>query len=822
MSKLTAAERLLLPLVRRFVALWVRPSVLPDGVAERLQSGRPVLYALEKRSVIDLAVLEYVCREKSLPMPLTPLTPLAPGAPLPASVLFMERRAGLLGLRMDRRMPETLRTLTAIAGADLAFDADIVPVSLFWGRAPDRERSWLRLLVAEGWDIGGRFRKLLSLLVNGRNLLMLVGDAMPLQPALAETRGQPRGPRRLWRQLRTQFRNQRTATIGPDLSHRRAFVAQVLRTQLVRDAVRDEMKSKNLGRRDALEVARGYAYEVAANYSHPFVVFMSGMLGRLWNRLYDGVELANFSSLESIDDGAEVIYAPCHRSHMDYLLLSYVVYHKGFAVPHIAAGINLNMPVIGSFLRRGGAFFLRRSFSGNALYTAVFTKYLGLMMARGHSIEYFIEGGRSRTGRLMQPKTGMLAMTVRSYLREPKRPIVFVPVYFGYERLVEGRTYIGELSGRPKEKESVLTLLRTIPELRSRFGKVYVSFGEPLPLDPVIQKHAPEWTRESSSSDDRPPWLSPLVRDLATSIMTRINAAACVTPVNLIGLVLLAMPRQRMGEADLARLLEVYASLLRRDPYSPKVWVTDVDGASMIRYGLSLGILQRQAHELGDIISMTEEVSVLTSYFRNNSLHLLLMPSLLACAFLNNASVSRGDLQRLAGRVYPYVADEYFLRWAEADLPRVVDGLLEALLNHGLLSASEDRSEWRRPPAESQEAVQLSVLARATVPILQRYYLAVSLLLKAGSGRLTQDALEQQCQLMAQRMSLLYELNSPEFFDRALFGVFIDHARARDVLAQGPDGKLTYEPAMLEAIVRDAQLVLHEQIRNSILQVVHR
>jgi len=411
---------------------------------------------------------------------------------------------------------------------------------------------------------------------------------------------------------------------------------------------------------------------------------------------------------------------------------------------------------------------------------------------------------------------------VRSYLREPKRPIVFVPVYFGYERLVEGRTYIGELSGRPKEKESVLTLLRTIPELRSRFGKVYVSFGEPLPLDPVIQKHAPEWTRESSSSDDRPPWLSPLVRDLATSIMTRINAAACVTPVNLIGLVLLAMPRQRMGEADLARLLEVYASLLRRDPYSPKVWVTDVDGASMIRYGLSLGILQRQAHELGDIISMTEEVSVLTSYFRNNSLHLLLMPSLLACAFLNNASVSRGDLQRLAGRVYPYVADEYFLRWAEADLPRVVDGLLEALLNHGLLSASEDRSEWRRPPAESQEAVQLSVLARATVPILQRYYLAVSLLLKAGSGRLTQDALEQQCQLMAQRMSLLYELNSPEFFDRALFGVFIDHARARDVLAQGPDGKLTYEPAMLEAIVRDAQLVLHEQIRNSILQVVHR
>jgi len=283
--------------------------------------------------------------------------------------------------------------------------------------------------------------------VNGRNLLLLFGDALPLQPSLAETRGMPRGPRRLWRQLRAQLRNQRVATVGPDLSHRRTIVAQVLRTRSVRRAVRGEMQEQGIGRRDALKKARHYAFEIAANYSHWFVTLMYGVLSWLWNRLYDGVELANFSSLESVAEGSEVVYVPCHRSHMDYLLLSYVVYHKGFAVPHIAAGINLNMPVVGSFLRRGGAFFLRRSFGGNALYSAVFTKYLGLMMARGHSIEYFIEGGRSRTGRLLKPKGGMLSMTVRSYLRDPRRPVVFVPVYFGYQRLVEGRTYIGELSG---------------------------------------------------------------------------------------------------------------------------------------------------------------------------------------------------------------------------------------------------------------------------------------------------------------------------------------------------------------------------------------
>jgi glycerol-3-phosphate O-acyltransferase len=819
MSGMTVVERALLPLVRRFVSVWVRPSILPDVLAQRFTQDRPVVYALEKRGVIDFAVLEYVCRERALPMPVA--SPRA-GARPPGSVLFLERRAGFLRMRIDRRIPQTLRDLTALAGEDVSFDVDVMPVSLFWGRAPDRERSWLKLLVAEGWDIGGRFRKVLSLLLNGRNLLVLFGDALPLQPTLSETRGLPRGPRRLWRQLRAQFRTQRTATIGPDLSHRRTIVAQVLNTQLVRDAVRDELKSKDLSWRDALKVARAHAKEIAANYSHSFVVFMSGVLGKLWNRLYDGVELANFSSLGTIDDGAEIVYVPCHRSHMDYLLLSYVIYHKGYAAPHIAAGINLNMPVIGSFLRRGGAFFLRRSFSGNQLYTAVFLRYLGIMMARGHSIEYFIEGGRSRTGRLMQPKTGMLAMTVRSYLRAPGRPVVFVPVYFGYERLVEGRTYIGELSGRPKEKESVLTLLRAIPELRSRFGKVYVSFGEPLSLDPMIRRHAPDWTRMPSGPDDRPPWLTPLVKDLASSIMTRINAAACVTPVNLIGLVLLATPRHSMGEADLVRLLEVYASLLRRAPYSTKVWVTDMDGASMIRHGESLRILRREPHELGDILWMTDESSILTSYFRNNSLHLLLMPSLLACAFLNNASVPRTDLQRLAGRVYPYAADEYFLRWSEAELPDVVDRLLQDLQNLGLLSASEDQAMWSRPPAETPEAMQLSVLARATVPILERYYLAVSLLLKAGSGRITQEALERQCQLMAQRMSLLYELNAPEFFERAQFCNFLDLARARKVITTAPDGTLLFEPPMIEAIVQDAQLVLHEQMRNSILQVVHR
>ena len=121
---------------------------------------------------------------------------------------------------------------------------------------------------------------------------------------------------------------------------------------------------------------------------------------------------------------------------MDYLLLSYLLYTKGIVPPHIVAGVNLNMPVLGPILRRGGAFFIRRSIRGNALYAAVLAEYVAQLVGEGFSLEYFIEGGRSRTGRLLAPKGGMIVMTIKAFLRAPRRPVVFQPIYIGYEKLI--------------------------------------------------------------------------------------------------------------------------------------------------------------------------------------------------------------------------------------------------------------------------------------------------------------------------------------------------------------------------------------------------
>lgn len=819
MKRLLGLDRTLLWALRGLLRVFVRTTVVPEDALVRLHGrARPLLYVLEERSVSDQLALEQACRDGGLRRPSKRLQ--VRDLRLPRSMVALERRAGVLRRRADRRTPVELARAVAAAGDDQSLELDIVPVAVYWGRAPQRERSWLRLILSESWALVGPFRRLLSIVFNGRSTLIRFGEPRALRGYTATGADGARGARRLLKELRAEFRHMRADTLGPDLSTRRAIVAQVLRTRAVRQAVRQEIRESKGSRRDGLRLARRHALEIAADYSHTFVRVADRVLHRLLTRIYDGVDVRNAEYLDKLPPACEIVYVPCHRSHVDYLLLSYVIYRRGYAVPYVAAGINLNLPVIGRLLRKGGAFFIRRSFRGNSLYPIVFMKYVDVMMNRGHPMEFFIEGGRSRTGRLLQPRTGMLGMTVRSFLRDPRRPVAYVPAYFGYDRLLEAETYIDELSGRPKQRETIGGLLRVLPQLRQPMGQVHISFGEPLLLDAMLDQLKPDWRQDVKDEAARPAWFGEAVDSVAGEIMRRINAAAAVTPINLLSVALLATPRQSMLESDLERQLQLYIDLLRTMPYSPDISVATADGASIIRRGEQMGMLERRPHPLGDVLRMVEKNAVLATYYRNNVLHLFALPSLVACAFLNNSTMRHEDVQRLVWRVYPYIRAELFLRWREDELAGVVDGVLTALAGQGLLERSADGAAWRRPTTGSDEAVRLSLIAQATIQTIERYYLAIALLLRAGRLVLTPEALERRCVAMAQRMSMLYGLAAPEFFDRAMFRDFIELLQARGVIHVDGAGRLTYDDALL-AVAEDARVVLSEQIRNSILQVTH-
>ena len=389
-------------LLRRILTLWVRFTTLPADAATRLLGrGKPVCYVMEHRSLTDFAVLHSCLRETEA----AAAAQAAAGPESRAALVLLPGSARGLGAEpLDRRPPPLLAKLVDVLRADPTLDVDLVPAAVFWGRAPQREASWFRLLLVDDWVITSRVRRFFQVIFNGRNTLLELDEPVSLRSLLGGDAPTVVQCRRVARALRVRYARQRAARIGPDLSHRRTIVGRILRTRAVRAAVAQEVREKKITRRQGLIRARKLAYEIAANYSPAFVRFLERVFSWLWTRIYDGVDFGNAEALAKVADGHEIIYVPCHRSHMDYLLLSYVIYRNGYAIPHIAAGLNLNMPVVGRYLRKGGAFFIRRSLRGNALYMIVFMSYLAAIMARGHSIEYFIEGGRSRTGRLLQPE----------------------------------------------------------------------------------------------------------------------------------------------------------------------------------------------------------------------------------------------------------------------------------------------------------------------------------------------------------------------------------------------------------------------------------
>jgi glycerol-3-phosphate O-acyltransferase len=775
---------------------------------------------LEHYGLSNSLILDRACREAGLPSPLTPL----PGDPLGrkrAYIALSRRSGGTLSRPRNKSHSDGLSRLLMAHRLYPEQDVQLVPVSIFVGRAPTRQSGWFSVLFAENWALVGRFRRLLAILLNGRDTVVQFSPSVRVRDILAEDLPQERTVRRTSRLLRAHFRRIRAAVIGPDLSTRRLLVDRVLDAEPVRKAITEQARRDKSEYLEAWKKAHGYAWEIAADYSHPVVRSLSFVLTGFWNRIFDGVSIHHLDSVKQVAPGHEIVYVPCHRSHMDYLLLSYLLYQNGVVPPHIAAGINLNLPVIGSVLRRGGAFFLRRSFKANALYSAVFSEYVAQLASEGFSIEYFIEGGRSRTGRLLAPKGGMIAMSVRAFLRAPRRPVLFQPVYIGYEKLIEGKSYLDELTGQPKQKETVWALLRSVAEiLRERHGRVTVSFGEPVRLDDILAAHAPNWRERLADPDDKPTWIGGAVDDLAQRIQVNINRAADVNPINLLAITVLSTPKHAMGEADLLAQLELSKILLAALPYSDRVTVTPLLPAEIIAYGEQMGVLTRTQHPLGDVLSFEGETAVLQSYYRNNVLHLFAAAAWVALCFQNNRRLSRAGVLLLGRAIYPFIREELFLPWSDDEFAARLDATIDLFIAQGLLSVAneDDGGILSRGPGQTDEVFRLRAIAHSLQQAFERYFIAITTLVKNGPRVVSASELETLCQLAAQRLSLLYAPAAPEFFDKSLFRGFIGKLRELKLVWLCPNGKLDFDER-LNAWEKDAKLVLSRELRATISKI---
>lgn len=326
-------------------SVWARPAIRPDSPADYItDSAAAVCYVLETGGLADVLALERACAQNGMPSPTEAFEFC--GVREAKRFIVMRRNKGFWVRRPSTTASQRLKRL--VEGAEKCEqELLLIPVAIYWGRSPDKEHSVFKLMLSENWEIVGRTRKFFVTLLHGRNTLLRFSHALPIRSICTGDIDAKIAVRKASRILRVHFRQRRTATVGPDLSHRRTLVQKVLRTPAVRQAIiaeaGDDFRKQEVSRRRAEK----YALEIAADISFPTIRILVRLLRWLWNRIYDGVEVNHMDRLHDVAKSKEVIYVPCHRSHIDYLLLGYVTYVEGLHLPHVAAGINLNLPIVG-------------------------------------------------------------------------------------------------------------------------------------------------------------------------------------------------------------------------------------------------------------------------------------------------------------------------------------------------------------------------------------------------------------------------------------------------------------------------------------------
>ena len=793
-------------LSRRVLFLWIKPIFL-GGSHESLDLGDSdlICYVLPFRSIADLLVTDMACEVSGLPSAVSIIPEINEGR----AVFFLGRPEGTLGRKSLRQQSARMMRLFEHQKALANRSIKIVPVSLFWGHQPDREKSLFKLLLSEHWSATSGLKKFFAMLFHPGHILVQFGAPVALDELMSSESEQPRQVRKLLRLLRVNFNNQRQAIIGPDLSHRRTLLNNILASDEVRGAIDREARTNDVTFLSVEKKAMAYAQEIASDQSYRVIRFFDVLLTRLWNKLYSGIEVNHIDTVKQMAQSHEIVYTPCHRSHIDYLLMSYVLYNNGLAPPHIAAGKNLNLPFIGPLLRRAGAFFMRRSFQGDGLYREVFDEYLHQVFTRGFSVEYFIEGGRSRTGRTLPPRTGMLRMTVNSFHKDSSKPIVFMPVYFGYERVLESSTYMAELSGKDKQSESVFDILGIFRSLKRQFGQVTVNFGEPLPLQEFMDKQLPGWQQ---LTEIPPVQLSKTCLRLAENLVTRINESVAVKPTNLVAVALLSTARQNIDEQYLLDQIELLLAIARKCGPS-RCSITNATSKEILEQAIEICGLSRTEHPFGTIVSASPEQSISLTYNANNVVHVYALPSLVARFVRTETRTDRNALAEFVKPLYPFLKSEMFLPWDILHLEEVLDSVVESLSELGLITMNGN--EIAIPSPESPEYNSLQDIASITDPTLERFYIVMALLQQ--SNRPSLKALESASAGIAEQLSVIYGINSPEFFDKSLFSTFLRQLKSEQVV----DTELAVNESFAPLESATARS-LDADVRYNILQAVRK
>jgi glycerol-3-phosphate O-acyltransferase len=517
----------------------------------------------------------------------------------------------------------------------------IVPIVLLYSRRPEVPQRWapLELFLGQKKPFGF-LRKMVSSVRGNPHAVIETGEPMNILEILPELSND------LWRKRKQIFELRRTLIDSVD-EIKRAVVGPIIKSKLEMKEIilhhpRLEAMVQRRARATSQEVwkvrmeADGYLEEISANYSITFIQIAAKLFNWVWDNVFDGIELDS-ESLQKVKRAARhhtLVYIPCHKSHMDYLLLSQILFMNNLYAPFIAAGKNLAFWPLGSIFRMGGAFFIRRTFKGLKFYAEVFSLYVKTMVQLGHNIEFFIEGGRSRTGKLVLPKLGLLAILIQAVEEGFCDDLVFVPTSICYDRIPEEESYMKEITGGPKEEENLGQLVRVRRVLRKRYGRAYIKFAEPLSLRGYLERH--NYDPGKMAPRER----HAMYRHFAYRIINCINQESMVTPYSLAASALLALSRHGVSKAEFLEIAGTFHDFIGACGVGLSKTMKNFDAGLLdslrnMERGKLIGKLKDEDDDLEEeVFTLEDSKRVVLEYYKNNIIHFLLPAAYVSSSIL--------------------------------------------------------------------------------------------------------------------------------------------------------------------------------------------
>ncbi|MEE8408787.1 MAG: 1-acyl-sn-glycerol-3-phosphate acyltransferase [Myxococcota bacterium] len=715
--------------------------------------------------------------------------------------------------RLERQSSAYLRALVA---AQHVIDEPIflVPHAMTDRALSGQVRDSLRQRLFGGRRRPGRTRHLRMPLSGAARLATVrVGEAIDLRQLVTQHPDDDDTmlARRVRHMLERRISEEERVVAGPVLPGFDTVARHVLRDPGVRAAVEAEAKRSGKTPDVLTRKARRYIREIAARYTAGMVAFIGTVMRWAFTRIYDGITVdeAGLARVVSALRSGPVIFCPAHRSHVDYLVLSLTLWDHGLAPPHIAAGANLAFFPLGTMFRYAGAFFLRRTFRDNPIYAATFRAYIVELLRQGTSLEFFIEGGRSRTGKHLMPKFGFLSMVVDAWRRGARDDVRFVPISIDYERIIEAGSYEQELKGAEKKREDIGGLLRTTRVLRSRYGRVHVQFGEPLSLaahasaaglpQSAVPEHDDDWRAETER--------------LGYRILHRIAMVSTVTPTSVVATALLGHPGRGIARSALIARSHDIAEFLHTATARLSAPLFDLDS----REAAVLEAVQRLVEEgsvsvdrpgrsdAEPIYHVPDDRRVGLDFYKNSVMNYF-APSAIICRAINKrggGKIAYRDVfedSRFLSRLFK----REFLFRVGTSFQTLFDESLATLAVRGMLDVSEDGSiEVREPDAVTHLAGLLDCF-------VEGYWVAATTATELRSFPLWRKELSLRAMERARRAFLEGEIRRPESAGRTLTETAIAWMVATGVVTSETDGRRQslrlapdYEAEKLDQLIGD-------------------